>query len=179
MEKEDILNFWFKECEPKQWFNKDHSFDHLLKDRFGNTVDLAFKGKLDKWMDCANGLLALIIILDQLPRNIFRDTPLAFSGDQKALSLSFFCTKNSYHFLDDVHRRHFMLIPRMHSEDLKVQNDSLLLFKKLGLGDVYNYAVRHRDIVARFGRFPHRNSILGRLSTKDELAFLEQKGSSF
>ena len=95
------------------------------------------------------------------------------------MSLSFRCTENGYHFNGDVHQRYFTLMPRMHSEDITVQNDSLLLFKKLNLDDVYDYAVRHRDIVARFGRFPHRNSILGRSSSKDELEFLEQKGSSF
>ena len=179
MDKEDILNFWFKECTPEQWFEKDYAFDNLLEERFAGTVELALEGKLDNWTDSGNGFLALIVLLDQFTRNIFRDTPRSFSGDEKALSLSFRCTENGYLFNGDVHRRHFMLMPRMHSEDITVQNDSLLLFKKLNIDDVYDYAVQHRDIVARFGRFPHRNSILGRSSTKDELEFLEQKGSSF
>ena len=95
------------------------------------------------------------------------------------MSLSFQCTENGYHFNGDHHQRQFMLMPRMHSEDIIVQNDSLLLFKKLNLDNVYDYAVQHRDIVARFGRFPHRNLILGRSSSKEELEFLKQKGSSF
>ena len=166
MDKEDILKFWFKECTPQQWFKKDYAFDNLLEERFAGTLELAFEGKLDDWTD-------------QFPRNIFRDTPRSFSGDEKALSLSFQCTENGYHFNGDVHYRYFMLMPRMHSEDITVQNDSLLLFKKLNLDNVYDYAVQHRDIVARFGRFPHRNLILGRSSSKEELEFLEQKGSSF
>lgn len=179
MDKEDILKFWFKECTPQQWFKKDYAFDKLLKECFTGNVELALEGKLDDWTDSGNGFLALIVLLDQFPRNIFRDTPRSFSGDEKALSLSFQCTENGYHFNGDHHQRLFMLMPRMHSEDITVQNDSLLLFKKLNLDNVYDYAVQHRDIVARFGRFPHRNLILERSSSKEELEFLEQKGSSF
>jgi len=179
LEKEDILKFWFKECAPEQWFKKDYIFDNLLEKRFKGTVELALEGKLDNWTDSGNGILALILLLDQITRNIFRDKPRSFSGDVKALSLSFLCTENDYFFIKNVYWRYFMLMPRMHSEDIVVQNNSLPLFKKLGLDDVYDYALKHRDIVERFGRFPHRNSIIGRKSTKEELEFLKQKGSSF
>jgi uncharacterized protein (DUF924 family) len=118
-------------------------------------------------------------LLDQFTRNIFRDTPSAFSGDEKALELSFLCDENGYLANADIHWCHFMLMPRMHSEDIAVQDVSLPLFKKLNVQNVYDYAVRHRDTVARFGRFPHRNSILGRSSTNEELEFLTRADSSF
>jgi len=118
-------------------------------------------------------------LLDQFTRNIFRDTPRAFAGDEKALVLSFQCNENGYLANEDFHWCHFMLMPMMHSEDIDVQDISLPLFKTLNLQNVYDYAERHRDTVARFGRFPHRNSILGRSSTNEELEFLKQADSSF
>ena len=179
LEKEDILNFWFKECTPEQWFKKDSEFDKMLEARFASTVERALSGKLDKWGDSDSGCLALIILLDQFTRNIFRDKPRAFEGDEKALELSFRCHENGYLANADVNWCHFMLMPRMHSEDIAVQNFSLPLFKKLNVQNVYDYALRHHAIVARFERFPHRNSILGRSSTHEELEFLTQADSSF
>ena len=178
-EKEDILDFWFTECTPEQWFKKDYEFDKMLESRFAGTVERALTGKLDSWANSDSGCLALILLLDQFTRNIFRDTPLAFAGDEKALELSFRCVENGYLANAENHWRQFMLMPRMHSEDIAVQDVSLPLFKKLNVESVYDYAVRHRDIVARFGRFPHRNSILGRSSTKEELKFLTLADSSF
>jgi uncharacterized protein (DUF924 family) len=123
--------------------------------------------------------LALILLLDQFTRNIFRDTARAFSGDDMALALSLRCVERDYINHPDAHWRHFMLMPMMHSEDLAVQNASLPLFKAHTGKLTYDYAVAHRDIIARFGRFPHRNAILGRPSTDDETLFLTQPGSSF
>ena len=179
LEQEDILNFWFAECTPEQWFKKDSDFDKMLEARFADTVERALAGKLDSWADSDSGCLALILLLDQFTRNIFRDTPRAFAGDEKALELSFRCNENGCLANADIHWCHFMLMPMMHSEDIDVQDISLTLFKKLNLQNVYDYAVRHRDTVERFGRFPHRNSILGRLSTNEELEFLTQADSSF
>ena len=178
-EKEEILNFWFKECKPEQWFKKDEDFDQLIENRFSSAIENAIAGKLDRWEEIETGSLALIILLDQFTRNVFRDTPRAFAGDKRALALSQLCCDKDYLTNPDVQRRQFMLMPMMHSENLAVQDTALPLFKKYASEKDYEYAEKHRDIIARFGRFPHRNVILGRKSTNEELEFLKQPGSSF
>ena len=179
LEKEDILNFWFDECRPKQWFKKNSEFDAMLESRFANTVEDAFAKCLDSWEDTEEGCLALILVLDQFTRNIFRGTPRAFSGDERALELSQKCYENGYLANPNIYRRQFILMPMMHSEEIAVQDTALPLFKEYTTQRDYDYALRHRDIIARFGRFPHRNTILGRPSTDEELEFLTQPGSSF
>jgi len=178
-EKEEILNFWFKECKPDQWFKKNEDFDQMIENRFSSAIENAIAGKLDSWEESETGCLALIILLDQFTRNVFRDTPHAFAGDERALALSKLCCDKDYLAYPDIHRRHFMLMPMMHSENLAVQDAALPLFKKYASEKDYEYAEKHRDIIARFGRFPHRNVILGRKSTNEELEFLKQPGSSF
>jgi len=177
--KEEILNFWFKECKPEQWFKKNEDFDQMIENRFSSAIEDAIEGKLDSWEETETGCLALIILLDQFTRNVFRDTPRAFAGDERALALSQLCFNNDYLTNLDIHRRQFMLMPMMHSENLAVQNAALPLFKKYASEKDYEYAGKHRDIIARFGRFPHRNVILGRKSSNEELEFLKQPGSSF
>tara|TARA_B100001123_G_scaffold450319_1_gene620415 strand:+ start:390 stop:932 length:543 start_codon:yes stop_codon:yes gene_type:complete len=179
VEKEKILNFWFKECNPGEWFKKNNDFDQMIKNRFYSAIEDAIEGKLDCWEETETGCLALIILLDQLPRNVFRDTPSAFAGDKRALALSQLCFNRDYLTNPDIHIRLFMLMPMMHSENLAVQDTALPLFKKFASGKDFEYAKKHRDIIARFGRFPHRNLILKRKSTKEELEFLKQPGSSF
>ena len=178
-QKEDILNFWFKECNPEQWFKKNDAFDQIIKNTFSNTIEAAIKGKMDNWKNTETGCLALIIILDQFTRNVFRDTLRAFVGDNKALVLSQKCCDKEYLKNPDIQRRKFMLMPMMHSEKITVQEAALPLFKKYTSEKDYEYAKKHHEIIARFGRFPHRNVILGRKSTNDELLFLKQPGSSF
>ncbi|SVA39555.1 uncharacterized protein METZ01_LOCUS92409 [marine metagenome] len=178
-EKEEILNFWFKECKPEQWFKKKEDFDQMIENRFSDAIEDAIAGKLDNWEDTETGCLALILLLDQFTRNVFRDTPRAFAGDKRALALSQLCCDKDYLANPDIHRRHFMLMPMMHSENLAVQDAALHLFKKYASEKDYEYAEKHREIIARFGRFPHRNVILGRKSTNEELEFLKQPGSSF
>ena len=178
-EKEEILNFWFKECKPEQWFKKKEDFDQMIENRFSDAIEDAIAGKLDNWEDTETGCLALILLLDQFTRNVFRDTPRAFAGDKRALVLSQLCCDKDYLTNPDIHRRHFMLMPMMHSENLAVQDAALHLFKKYASEKDYEYAEKHREIIARFGRFPHRNVILGRKSTNEELEFLKQPGSSF
>ena len=178
-EKEEILNFWFKECKPEQWFKKKEDFDQMIENRFSSAIENAIAGKLDSWEESETGCLALIILLDQFTRNVFRDTPQAFAGDERALALSKLCFNKDYLTNLDIHRRQFMLMPMMHSENLAVQDTALPLFKKYASEKDYEYAEKHRDIIARFGRFPHRNVILGRKSTNEELEFLKQPGSSF
>ena len=178
-EIEEILNFWFIECKPEQWFKKNEDFDRMIEKNFSSTIEDAIEGKLDSWEETETGCLALIILLDQFTRNVFRDTPRAFAGDERALALSKLCFNKDYLTNLDIHRRQFMLMPMMHSENLAVQDAALPLFKKYASEKDYEYAEKHRDIIARFGRFPHRNVILGRKSTNEELEFLKQPGSSF
>ena len=178
-EKEEILNFWFKECKPEQWFKKNEDSDQMIENRFSIAIENAIAGNLGNWEESETGCLALIILLDQFTRNVFRDTPRAFAGDKRALALSQLCCNKDYLTNLDFHRRHFMLMPMMHSENLAVQDAALPLFKKYASKKDYEYAEKHRDIIARYGRFPHRNVILGRKSTNKELEFLKQPGSSF
>ena len=178
-EKEKILDFWLKECNPEQWFKKNDDFDQMIEKRFSGAIKDAFEGKLESWEETDTGCLALIIVLDQFTRNVFRNTPRAFAGDKRALALSQLCCDNDYLTNPIVQRRQFMLMPMMHSENLTVQDTALPLFKKYASEKDYEYAKKHHNIIARFGRFPHRNVILGRKSTNEELEFLKQPGSSF
>lgn len=176
---EDIRQFWFTETSPKQWYKKDLDFDRLIAERFGKTITAALAGRLDRWADNAPDCLALILILDQFTRNVFRNNPRAFSGDEMALALSLRCVERGYLDSSVAAHKQFMLMPMMHSEELAIQDQSLPLFAAHTGAQTHEYAVKHRDIIAEFGRFPHRNKILGRPSTPAELAFLEQPGSSF
>ena len=175
----DILNFWFVETTPESWFKKDDNFDAAIKDRFGKTVTKALAGKLDHWANDAEGCLALILMLDQFTRNIFRHSARAFSGDEMALALSLRCVERKYLDADKPFYCQFMLMPMMHSEEIDIQDMSLPLFETYTSKLTHEYAIKHRDIIARFGRFPHRNAILGRPSSSDEDQFLTQLGSSF
>lgn len=178
-----ILSFWFDEVEPKHWFIKDSNFDDLIKSNFEQLVKSALAGQLDSWSENHDGNLALIILLDQMTRNIYRNTPMSFAGDDMALA---FCLKgidrNDHDLLADHadnNKVRFLFMPMMHAENLDIQDKSLQLFKDYCDENTYNYAVLHRDIIARFGHFPHRNSILGRPSTDEEIEFLKQPNSSF
>ena len=178
-EIEEILNFWFIECKPEHWFKKNEDFDHVIEKRFTCSIEDANEGKLESWEETETGCLALIIVLDQFTRNVFRDTPRAFAGDERALALSQTCRDKGYLNNPDINRRKFMLMPMMHSENLAVQDAALPLFNNYASEKDYEYAEKHREIIVRFGRFPHRNVILGRKSTIEELNFLKKPGSSF
>jgi uncharacterized protein (DUF924 family) len=174
-----VLAFWFEDSAPEQWYKKDPAFDDSIRQGFEATITAGLASRLDGWADTAGGCLALILLLDQFTRNIYRDSPRAFSGDEMALALSLRCLDRDYLAHENPAYRQFMLMPMMHSEDLAVQERSLPLFERLTNPQTHEYAVKHRDIIARFGRFPHRNAILGRPSTDEELEFLTQPGSSF
>ena len=175
----DVLDFWFDEIDPVFWFKKDTDFDAELTARFSTSLAMAMGGRLDKWADNSDGCLALILLLDQFTRTIFRDQARAFSGDDMALALSLRCIERGYIDHPDMAHRQFMLMPMMHSEDLTIQEKSLPLFKAHTSDGVYDFAVKHRDVIAQFDRFPHRNIILSRPSTDAELSFLTKPGSSF
>lgn len=174
-----INHFWFEEISPKQRFQKDESFDALLADKFGNLVQDALGARLDSWASSKEGTLALILLLDQMTRNIYRDTPLAFAGDEMAVAHSLNAVQKG--FLDEDHsaQNQFMLMPLMHSEDLTTHQKAQPLFATYTSEMVVDYLDKHRVIIERFGRYPHRNAILGRPSTEEEIAFLETPNSSF
>ena len=175
----NILNFWFKESQPKDWFKKDKKFDDTIKFRFFDLIMSSLNNELQHWKINSEGSLALIILLDQFTRNVFRGSEKSFSGDTMALEISLYCIKEDYLSISKQEWCHFFLIPMMHSEDLNIQNQSLPLFKKYTAENTYNFAVKHQKIISEFGRFPHRNIVLGRKSTVQELAFLNKPGSSF
>ena len=174
-----IINFWFNDCEPKDWFKKDKYFDSTVKNNFGDLVETALLGYINSWRKSLDGSLALIILTDQFTRNIFRGTPKSFSGDIFALDTCLHCLNKFEIGQQTREKSHFILIPLMHSESLKIQDRSLPLFQKYTSEKVYKFALKHKNIIDKFGRFPHRNTILGRTSTKAELEFLKNPGSSF
>jgi uncharacterized protein (DUF924 family) len=175
----NILDFWFKEISHNSWFKKDADFDAELRERFGKVVADALSGRLDSWADNSEGCLALIILLDQFTRNIFRQSARAFSGDEMALALSLRCVDREYLDIAKQSHCHFMLMPMMHSENLAIQEAALPLFKKFTSDLTHSFAVKHHDIIVQFGRFPHRNNLLNRPNTLEEDFFLTQPGSSF
>lgn len=176
----EVLAFWFVQSRPRQWFAKDPAFDALLQQRFLGLTRRAIVGELDAWgMDAAEGL-ALVLLLDQFPRQIWRDTVMAFAGDPQALALSQKAVERGWLETEpEQARRQFWLMPLMHSEDLAVQENALPLFERFSDPRTADFARRHRDVIARFGRFPHRNAALGRVSSAEELAFLQTPGSRF
>ena len=179
-EASEVLDFWFVESRPRQWFAKDPAFDALLQQRFLQLTRRAIAGELDAWATQAAGGLALVLLLDQFPRQIWRDTAMAFAGDPQALPLSLRAVELGWLEAEpEQARRQFWLMPLMHSEDLAVQEAALPLFERFSDPRTADFARRHRDVIARFGRFPHRNAPLGRVSSAEELAFLQTPGSRF
>ena len=179
VESADILNFWFAPGMAQKWYGKDQAFDALITKRFLKTFEMAKAGELDDWTLTPAGRMALIIVLDQFPRNMFRDTAASFSGDDKALALTKTgLAKNDDGSLPDM-QKSFFYLPLMHSENIEDQDQSVALFEALGDENNLHYARLHRDIIARFCRFPHRNAILGRVSRMEEEPFLKTPNSSF
>ncbi len=176
----EVLEFWFNEVGKPQWFVKDLNVDEEISQRFGRLVKQAGAGECYSWRSTAEGRLAEIIVLDQFSRNLYRDTPAAFAHDPMALVLAQEAV--SAGILDDLHSQvelQFLLMPFMHSESKLVHQYAEPLFTKYVDDDVNRYEVMHKTIVDRFGRYPHRNDILGRESTAEELAFLKEPNSSF
>ena len=175
----DILTFWFHEIEPKQWWKKDKKFDDLLRCRFLNIHSLAIKSQLTSWQTCEKGRLAEIIVIDQFSRNIFRNKPEAFNSDHLALFLSKEILHLGHYQKFNKNEKIFAIMPFMHSEIIEDQIISLNLYSNLGIKENFRSALKHFNIIRKFGRFPHRNKILNRKSTDEELAFLKTPGSSF
>lgn len=176
---DEVLTFWFKEIEPRQWWIVDPAFDELLRVRFFMRLQQAAAGELFEWRASARGRLAEIIILDQFPRNIYRGTVQAFSQDPQALALSQEAVAGgALQVLEEVERP-FLLMSYMHSESSLVHVQAEILFRQFTKPENYEFELRHKAIIDRFGRYPHRNQVLGRISSEAELEFLKQPGSSF
>jgi uncharacterized protein (DUF924 family) len=175
----DILDFWFKEITPAQWWKSDADFDRLIQSRFLSVMQQAARGELFAWRETPPGRLAEIIVLDQFSRNVWRNTPLAFAQDLAALVLSQEAVSAGALAALDENERAFLLMPYMHSESKLVHTEAEFLFREHTPGNNYEFELKHKAIIDRFGRYPHRNTILGRVSTEEELAFLQQPGSSF
>jgi len=176
---QQVLDFWFKEIEPKQWWVKDEKFDQAILTRFADIHQQANAGELYHWRETPQGRLAEIIVLDQFSRNMFRDSPKAFASDPLALVLSQVALKANAHEQLAANECSFLFMPYMHSESLKVHNVALDIFKEHCSHDNYEFEIKHRNIIKQFGRYPHRNTIMGRASNPEEVAFLKQPGSSF
>lgn len=175
----DVIQFWFEDIEPKQRFIKDLEFDELLRAKFGDTHRLATQGLLYAWREHPLDALAEIVVLDQFSRNMFRDTPKAFETDTLALVLAQEAIRKKFDKKLKNSRRSFLYMPFMHSESKEIHDIALFLFDQPGLEDSFNFELKHKAIIDRFGRYPHRNKILGRESTAEELEFLSQPGLSF
>lgn len=174
-----VLQFWFEELQPKQWWRIDSAVDNDIAMRFGDLHRQAGNCELYKWRQSADGRLAEIIILDQFSRNIYRNASKAFSQDPLALALAQEAVANNALQTLDKQRGAFLLMPYMHSESKPIHEQAIKLFEQLGSGNNLDFELRHKAIIDRFGRYPHRNAILGRESTPEELAFLQEPGSSF
>lgn len=182
----EVLEFWFgpeRGRSRAEWFRKDAAFDAGIRSRFGELHARAARGELDGWRDAPESMLALVIVLDQFSRNLNRSDPRAFAQDAYARD----CARQAVERRDDLAllpvERQFLYLPYEHSEDLADQERGVVLMSALDAFEptrgVSEWAVKHRDIVARFGRFPHRNAALGRASTPEETEFLKQPGSGF
>ncbi len=177
MQWNEVLHFWFGECEPKDWFTKSDAFDAMVRERFLATYESAVAGELDEWRSAPEGRLAEVIVLDQFSRNMFRDDPRAFAADPLALCLAQWAVAAGDDQKIEKERRSFLYMPYMHSESPIVHEVAVELFREFPKN--YDYELRHKAIIDRFGRYPHRNRVLGRESTEEELAFLKEPGSSF
>lgn len=175
----DVLEFLFNELEPKQWFVKDRDLDAMIEARFSLLVEQARAGELFSWRVTPQGRLAEIILIDQFSRNIFRDKPESFSADPVALVLAQEAIGAGADQRLDVQERAFLYMPFMHSESQAIHEQAVVLFDQPGLEYNLEFEYKHKAIVDRFGRYPHRNEILGRKSTEEEIAFLKEPGSSF
>lgn len=179
MDAQVVIAFWFEELKPADWWKKSDALDAKIAQRFAALHKQACDDKLTDWRNSSEGSLAEIILLDQFSRNIFRDQALAFEQDQQALQLAQQAITKGFDQALPAHKRAFIYMPLMHSESLSIQQQSLTLFSQVGLEANLRSAKHHKMIIQRFGRYPHRNVILGRESTAEEQEFLQQPGSSF
>ena len=179
VDAEAVLRFWFVELEPRDWWRKDPELDQRIASRFGALLETAASGALAAWRGTARGRLAEIIVLDQFTRNIHRGSAEAFANDALALRLAEEAVATGAALELPVEERRFVYMPYMHSESAAVHETAMRLFATPGLEKNLDFERRHKAVIDRFGRFPHRNALLGRESTAEEIEFLKQPGSSF
>ncbi|MFV5490327.1 DUF924 family protein [Acinetobacter sp. ASP199] len=179
MNYQDILDFWFSAETQPNWFTKSDQFDQSLTEQFSGILEQASQAELWSWRKTAEGRLAEIIVLDQFSRNIFRGTARAFAQDSLALALAQEAISLDLDKQLSPEQRAFLYMPFMHSESRLIHEYALKLFQRLGNPSNLEYEIKHKIIIERFGRYPHRNQILGRESTEEELSFLTQPDSSF
>lgn len=176
---EDVLRFWFEEATYSQWFARDEAFDAAIRERFSKTHAAAVSGELWHWRKTPEGRLAEVIVLDQFSRNLHRDDPRAFAYDGMALALA----QEAIHHGEDERlsfdQRRFLYMPFMHSESAAVHEVAMELFASINDRNTLKYEVLHKKIIDRFGRYPHRNEVLGRKTTPEEAEFLKEPDSAF
>ena len=172
---ETILSYWYSERMKKYWFRSTPEIDTEIRDKFEALWEKSAKGELDHWAETAEGALALVIILDQFPLNMFRNQSKSFQTEQMSVQVARRAIEKKLDTQLPKNQIAFLYMPLMHSENLKDQNISVRLFEQTGLDDNTRFAKHHRGIIQQFGRFPHRNSILNRKSTSEELEYLSSK----
>lgn len=176
---EEVLRFWFEQNGPEQWWSSDPEFDAAIRSRFGTLHGRVVQGELHGWRDTPEGRLAEIIVLDQFSRNLYRDDPRAFAADGMALALAQEAVRIGADQAVPPVRRQFVYMPYQHSESRRIHRAAVPLFASLDVPESLDFERRHKAIIDRFGRYPHRNRVLGRSSTEEEIAFLREPGSSF
>jgi len=176
---DEVLHFWFEDLTEKDWWRKDPALDRHIAGRFGTTLAAAARCELAGWRESARGRLAEVVVLDQFSRNIHRDTAAAFANDALALALAQEAVARGCDRELPVPQRAFLYLPFMHSESPLIHEQAVRLYEQPGLEHNLDFERRHKAIIDRFGRYPHRNVLLGRSSTPAELEFLQQPGSSF
>ncbi|MEZ9764168.1 DUF924 family protein [Vibrio splendidus] len=176
---QNVLEFWFDELTPKDWFAGGEEIDALIETRFSELHQIAIQGELFEWRQNAEGRLAEIIVLDQFSRNMGRNSPVAFLADPMALVLAQEAVAGGFDHQLNEQQKSFLYMPYMHSESLLMHEQAVLLFSQTGLENNLDFEFKHKVIIERFGRYPHRNEMLGRESTAEEIEFLQQPGSSF
>lgn len=177
---EDVIHFWFSELMPQDWFKKSEAMDQKIRDKFGECHKAASQGEVWQWRSTPEGRLAEVIVLDQFSRNIYRGRAEAFAWDAVALVLAqeAVCCKADQALAESAYRA-FLYMPYMHSESPRIHEQAVALFDQPGLEQNLKFEHAHKKIIDRFGRYPHRNALLGRTSTPEELIFLQEPGSSF
>ena len=176
---EEVLSFWFEQNGPRQWWARDPQFDAAIRTRFGALHDQAVQGELHDWRDTPEGRLAEIVVLDQFSRNLYREDARAFAADGMALAVAQEAVRIGADQAVSPVRRQFFYMPYQHSESPRIHEVAVTLFESLGDLEFLDYERRHKAIIDRFGRYPHRNRVLGRPSTPEEVTFLREPGSSF
>lgn len=172
MKWEEALRFWFEESAPKQWFTKDEAFDAQLRERFADAYEAVVRGEWEQYRSDPKARLAEILVLDQFARNMFRGSAKAFAADTIALRLAEEAVALGMDTGLTPQERHFLYMPFMHSESAAAHEKAMRLFEVLGNQEALNYEIEHKAIIDRFGRYPHRNAILGRASTPEEIEFV-------